>query len=152
MVKLNEILRNWMIRLRTCGKDAGTLLGCLLGISLLTRTCSLPRRIKKVKVATILRVGLVDGSRWSNRSPEKAILLEKELVKIANSMPRSQFLRNYTKVSTDIEGPALDMDLCTTSQPVHPQVLSTLLDNEVQEVIDDPFGDDLNDPVVTTIG
>ena len=27
------------------------------------------------------------------------------------------------------------------------QVSSTLLENEVQEVVDDPFGDDLNDPV-----
>ena len=80
------------------------------------------------------------------------MLLEKELVKVANSMPRSQFLRITRKVSGDIEGPALDLDLCTTTQAVPPQVPSTLLDNEVQEVVDDPFGDDLNDPVVTLIG
>ena len=42
----------------------------------------------------------------------------KELVKVANSMPRSQFLRVTRKVSGDIEGPATDMDLCTTTQAV----------------------------------
>ena len=69
MVKLNEILRNWMIRLPTCGKESGPLLGCLLGNILWTRKCSLLRRIKKVKVAMILRVGLVDGS-WTEEKQE----------------------------------------------------------------------------------
>ena len=44
------------------------------------------------------------------------------------------------------------MYLCTTTQTVHPQVPSTLLDNEAPEVLDDPFGNDLNDPVATPIG
>ena len=43
------------------------------------------------------------------------------------------------------------MDLCTTTQAVPTQVPSTLLDNEVQEVVDDPFGDASNDPVVTPL-
>ena len=84
--------------------------------------------------------------------PFKAMLLEKELVKVANNMPRSQFLRITRKASWDIEGPALDMDLCTTTQSVSPQVPSTLLDNEAPEVLDNPFGNDLNDLVSTPVG
>ena len=60
-----------MILLRTCEKESGHLLGSLLGIGLLTRKCFLLRKIKNVKVAMILRVGLVDGSRWSNRREQE---------------------------------------------------------------------------------
>ena len=79
--------------------------------------------------------------------PGKAMLLEKELVKEARSILRSQFLRITRKVSRDIERPATEKDPCTTTQAVLPQVPSALLDNEVHEVVHDPFGDDLNDPV-----
>ena len=54
------------------------------------------------------------------------MLLEKELVKVANSMPRSQFWRITRKVSRDIEGPATDKDLCHTTQAVPAQVPSSL--------------------------
>ena len=67
-------------------------------------------------------------------------------------MPRSQCLRITRKVSRDIEGPVLDMDLSIATPAVSQQVPSTLLDNEVLEVPDDPFGNDLNDPVATPIG
>ena len=60
------------------------------------------------------------------------MLLEKELVKVASSMPGSQFLRITRKVSREIEGPAIDMDLCTATHL--PQVPSTLMDNELQRL------------------
>ena len=67
-------------------------------------------------------------------------------------MPQARFLNITRKVSRDIEGPGSDMDLCNTTQIVPTPVPSTVQENEVQEVIDDPFGDDLNDLVVTPIG
>ena len=74
----------------------------------------------------------------------KASLLEKELVKVANSMPWSQFLRTTRKVTRDIERPrARDgAKYCYTCCILASSF--TLRDNEVQEVPDDPFGNDSN--------
>ena len=49
-----------MIRLRSCGKESGPLLGFLLDFSQWMRKCFLPRRTKKA-VMTI-RVGFAAGS------------------------------------------------------------------------------------------
>ena len=68
----------------------------------------------------------------------KARLLGKELAKVANSMPRSQFLRISRKVTGDIERPALEMDLSIATPALSSQVPATMRDNEVQEVPDDP--------------
>ena len=58
--------------------------------------------------------------------PGKSMLLGKELVKVANSMPKAQFLRTTRKVSGDIEGSVNDMDLCAATQVVLSPVHSAL--------------------------
>ena len=80
------------------------------------------------------------------------MLLEKELVKVANSMLESPFLRITREVSWDIDRPVLEMDLSIAAPALSQQVPSTLLDNEMPEVLDDPVGNDLSHPVATPFG
>ena len=115
-----------MIRSRICGKESGPLLGYLLEEMFsaqedLSESSDDPTR-------GLGRWMAQGGQTQENRRFEKpieAMLLEKELVKVANSM--SQCSR---KVSMDIEGPVLDMDLSIATPAVSQQVPSTLLDTE----------------------
>ena len=89
------------------------------------------------KVVMTPRVVLSAGSRWSNlRKKHVRITLE---VKVAKSMPKSQFLHITCEVSRDIEGSANDMDLRTTTQVVPSPVHSTLQESEVRQHHDDPL-------------
>ena len=99
-MKLNETLRSWVIHLWNCGKESGPLLGCLLGNCLLTRKLFSAKEDQESESGDDPTRGL---GRWFTvvkpkknsrfEKPITATILEKELVKVENSMPRSQFLR-----------------------------------------------------------
>ena len=79
----------------------------------------IPRVGRWFKVVKLEKMG-------GSKNPAKSMLLEKELVRVANSMPKAHFLRITRKVSRDIEGSANDMDLCATTQVVPTPVHSAL--------------------------
>ena len=80
-----------------------------------------------------LLVGLAAG---------KSMLTEKELVRVAISMPKAEFLRITRKLTRDISGSAIDLDLCTTTPVVLTPVLLVRQENEEPGPSDGPL---LND-------
>ena len=84
--------------------------------------------------------------------PGKSMFMEEEMVEVATSIPKAEFLRITRKLTRDTGSSASDMDLCTATQVVPTPLQFVRQENEVPGASDDPLLNDLSDPAATPIG